>query len=88
MRKVENDRIWFRNFDECVRLMNLNNGQIPPTNQCVNFEGVSVAIGLWIKRQRSLTVVPENSEKYRLLNEYRMLEPNVRGKNEAKLYNT
>jgi hypothetical protein len=30
LRAIENDRIWFRNFDECLRLMNINGGDLPP----------------------------------------------------------
>jgi hypothetical protein len=33
LQAIENDRIWFRNFDECLRLMNINGGDLPPRTQ-------------------------------------------------------
>jgi hypothetical protein len=85
---IENDRIWFRNFDECLRLMNINGGELPPHKREVILEGKNVRIGQWLKDQRQLKLNPVNSERYRLLKEHRMLEPIVRGQGEAKNYKT
>jgi hypothetical protein len=71
LRAIENDRIWFRNFDECLRLMNITGG-LPPTKQEVILEGKNVKIGRWLARQRKLKVNPVNSERYRLLKEHRL----------------
>jgi hypothetical protein len=52
LRAIENDQIWFRNFDECLRLMNINGGKIPPVLQEVILEGENVRIGQWLSSQR------------------------------------
>jgi hypothetical protein len=66
---TERDRIWFRNFEECLRLMNIT-GELPPTKQEVILEGENVRIGKWLAKQRILKVNPVNSERYLLLKEY------------------
>jgi hypothetical protein len=68
--------------------MNINGGDLPPTNRSVNLEGESVRIGSWLNIQRTAGTNPVNSERYRLLKEHRMLEPIVRGQGEAKNYKT
>jgi hypothetical protein len=89
LRAIENDRIWFRNFDECLRLMNINGGNLPSQKlKAVTLEGKNVRIGLWLMNQRNPSMNSENSERYRLLKEYKMLDPIIREHWETKNYKT
>jgi hypothetical protein len=86
---IENDRIWFRNFDECLRLMNINGGKLPSQNlKAVTLEGKNVRIGRWLTHQRKPSANSVNSERYRLLKEYKMLDPIIREHGETKNYKT
>jgi hypothetical protein len=89
LRAIENDRIWFRNFDECLRLMNINGGKLPSQNlKAVTLEGKNVRIGRWLTHQRKPSANSVNSERYRLLKEYKMLDPIIREHGETKNYKT
>jgi hypothetical protein len=46
----------------------------PHCLQDVILEGENVKIGSWLNRQRAAGMNPVNSERYRLLKEYRMLD--------------
>ena len=58
------------------------------TKQEVILEGENVKIGIWLAHQRLVKMNPVNSERYRLLKEYKMLDPIIREHGETKNYKT